>query len=139
MHRIARALLILAVLAALAPMIASAGKGWCRTCDEPTARYHQTYSSVYPAPNSTAWYPDFYVSAGAAHWIQQTYPDNKICYHRIYHRATGTLIVGLWLEGNGANGPYPDYFGFGNQNATSQAFRHSVSGCSGQVQVYYWH
>ena len=105
-----------------------------------TQRNHTGYYNCYlPTTGSVCWYPDFYVSAGAQHGIQQTgVPDNKQCYHRIYHRATGQLIVGVWLWGNDYN-YNRSYFTFGNPNSTSQAFEHSVTGCTGTVQVYYWH
>lgn len=101
---------------------------------------HQGYYSVYPSNTSDRYYfPDFYVSAGAQHSIQQTYPDNRICYHRVTVRATGQLVVGIWLQGNNSGGSYPSYFTFGNPNGTSIAFRHSVQSCQGQVQIYVWH
>lgn len=102
---------------------------------------HQGYYSVYPSSTSTRYYfPDFYVSAGAHHSIQQTYPDNRLCYHRVTVRSTGQLVVGIWLRGNeDTTHSDPNYFTFGNPNGTSIAFRHSVQGCLGQVQVYVWH
>jgi hypothetical protein len=141
MRHIARVLLLLALLSALSPLAADAGKGWCRTCSAPvTERNHTQYSSVWlSSVSSVQYFPDFYVSAGAQHGIQQTgVPDNKRCYHRLYHRATGQLIVGIWLWGNNYDYNH-SYFTFGNNSSTSQAFRHSVTGCTGQVQVYYWH
>ena len=106
----------------------------------PVERNHTQYSTVWlNTTGSVAWFADFYVSAGAQHGIQQTgVPDNKRCLHRIYHRATGVRIVSVWLWGNDYNYD-ASYFTFGNNSSTSQAFEHSVTGCSGQVQVYYWH
>lgn len=106
----------------------------------PKADAHQGYYSVYPTSTGTQYFfPDFYVSAHATHWIQQTYPDNRQCYHRIYDRNTGTLLLAGWVTGNNSSNPDASYFGFTNNTSASRPYRHSVAGCLGQVQVYYWH
>lgn len=105
------------------------------------ASAHTNYESVYPtSTGSTTYYQDFYVSAHKWHYIEQTYPDNTQCYHRIILRATGQILAGAWLWGNNH---YADQhgatMGVYNDNSVSLAMRHSVSGCVGQVQVYNFH
>lgn len=101
---------------------------------------HTGYYSVYPSSTCCQYFfPDFYVSAHSTHWIQQTYPDNRQCYHRIYDRNTGTLLIAGWLTGNNSSNPDASYFGFTNNSSSSRPYRHSVQGCQGQVQIYVWH
>lgn len=104
-----------------------------------TIQAHTQYSSVYPtSTGQEVFYSNFYISAHTRHGIQQTYPDSRKCFHRIYVWATGEYILGIWLYGNDYKYSQ-SYFTIYNNSSSSVKFRHSVTGCQGQVQVYYWH
>jgi hypothetical protein len=107
----------------------------------PLTSAHTGYESVYATyTGNSYYYADFYISPHTWHYSEQTYPDNVQCYHRYILRATGQILAAAWLWGDGH---YADHhgatIGVYNNNDVSVAFRHSVSGCRGQIQVYNFH
>ncbi len=104
------------------------------------ASAHTGYDYCQVPSGGSCYFKDFYISAGKWHWFQQTSPDNKLCYHTIYDRASGIAVGSIWLRGN--NDPriqYDEAFGIRNDGTASRAFRHRVSGCAGPNQVYNYH
>lgn len=135
MRRFRQPLLIL--VAAIA--IATSGGAISLSLPSRHADAHQQYSSITCPSNTTCYFPNFYLpSGGLTHYVEQTYPDNKLCLHTIRVYATGQLLIQIWLKGN--NDPnHPnnvDYFGVGASVSTKVT--HAVY-CSGTIQVYYWH